>query len=177
MLGKGQPTVVSDRGPVIVWDGKRISGVWLTAVAIDLAIERAKKYGITTVSIRRSGHIACLAAFLSRATKEDLLIELASSDPSVESVAPYGGTKAAFTPNPIAVGIPTNDQPLLIDISASITTNGLTGRLHAESKKYPVSGFKTTLGRQATIRAYYFLIHLAQYFQLGVRNTDIRDLV
>jgi len=137
MLGKGQPTVVSDRGPVIVWDGKRISGVWLTAVAIDLAIERAKKYGITTVSIRRSGHIACLAAFLSRATKEDLLIELASSDPSVESVAPYGGTKAGFTPNPIAVGIPTNDQPLLIDISASITTNGLTGRLYAEGKKLP----------------------------------------
>ena len=24
MLGKGQPKVVSDRGPVIVWDGKRI---------------------------------------------------------------------------------------------------------------------------------------------------------
>ncbi|MCH2630576.1 MAG: Ldh family oxidoreductase [Pseudomonadota bacterium] len=137
MSGKGQPTVVADRGPVIVWDGNRISGVWLTATAIDLAIERAKKYGIATVSIRRSGHIACLAAFLSRATEEDLMIELASSDPSVESVAPYGGIKAAFTPNPIAVGIPTNDQPLLIDISASITTNGLTNRYHNENKKLP----------------------------------------
>ena len=42
MSGKGQPTVVADRGPVIVWDGNRISGVWLTATAIDLAIERAK---------------------------------------------------------------------------------------------------------------------------------------
>ena len=43
MSGKGQPTVVGDRGPVIVWDGNRISGVWLTATAIDLAIARAKK--------------------------------------------------------------------------------------------------------------------------------------
>ncbi|MBH68145.1 MAG: lactate dehydrogenase [Rhodospirillaceae bacterium] len=147
LLGTGQPIVLNDRGPVVVWDGCRISGVWLTAMAIDLAIERAQKYGITTIAIRRSGHIACLAAFLTRATDKGLMIELASSDPSVESVAPYGGIKAAFTPNPIAVGIPTNNHPLLIDISASITTNGLTNRYYAEEKKLPGDWVQDNLGR------------------------------
>lgn len=148
MLGTGKPSVVSDRGPVVVWDGNRISGVWLTAVAIDLAIDRAKKFGVATIAIRRSGHIACLAAFLSRATDEDLMIELASSDPSVESVAPYGGIKPAFTPNPIAVGIPTNGTPLLIDISASITTNGLTNRYNAEGKKLPGDWVQNNSGEE-----------------------------
>lgn len=137
MLGTGEPTVVTDRGAVVTWDGHRICGVWLTAMAIDLAVERAQTHGTASIAIRRSGHIACLAAFLERATAKGCMIELASSDPSVASVAPFGGTEPQFTPNPLAIGIPTDGDPILIDISASITTNGLTGRLHGEGKRLP----------------------------------------
>ena len=147
MLGTGNPIAVSDRGATITWDGQRICGVWLTAMAIDLSVDRAKKYGTATMAIRRSGHIACLAAFLTRATDKGCMIELASSDPSIVSVAPYGGTKPAFTPNPIAIGIPTNKNPILIDISASITTNGLTGRLFSEGKKLPGDWVQDKSGR------------------------------
>jgi LDH2 family malate/lactate/ureidoglycolate dehydrogenase len=134
MTAKGAPEVLSDRGPVVVWDGRRLSGVWLTASAVDLAVERAKQYGTCTVSIRRSHHIACLAAFLERATSKGMMVTLTCSDPSVASVAPFGGTRAIYTPDPIAVGIPTSGDPILIDISASITTNGLTNRLHKEGR-------------------------------------------
>jgi LDH2 family malate/lactate/ureidoglycolate dehydrogenase len=156
MLGTGDPIVVSDRGATITWDGQRISGVWLTAMAIDLAVDRAKKYGTATMAIRRSGHIACLATFLTRATEKGCMIELASSDPSIVSVAPYGGTKPAFTPNPIAIGIPTNKNPILIDISASITTNGLTGRLFSEGKKLPGDWVQDKSGRATNDPAVLF---------------------
>ncbi len=134
MKGSGQPAVLADRGPVVSWDGRRLSGVWLTAAAVDLAVERARLYGTGTVSIRRAHHIACLAAFLERATRHGMMVTLACSDPSVASVAPFGGTRAVYTPDPIAVGIPTGGDPILVDISASITTNGLTGRLHKEGR-------------------------------------------
>jgi len=137
MRGVGEPITVADRGAVVTWDGQRISGVWLTAKAVDLAVDRARTYGTCTIVIRRCGHIACLATYLEMATAKGCMITLASSDPSVESVAPYGGTTPKFTPNPIAVGIPTQGDPILIDISASITTNGLTGRLHGEGKSLP----------------------------------------
>jgi L-lactate dehydrogenase len=55
-----------------------------------------------------------------------MIVMIASSDPSDASVAPFGGLKAVFTPDPIAVGIPTDGEPILIDMSASITTNGMT---------------------------------------------------
>ena len=129
MKAKGDPTIVADRGPAVTWDGATLPGVWLTARAIDLAMERAKKHGLCAVAIRRSHHIACLAAFLTRATDHRLMVTIASSDPSDASVAPFGGLKAVFTPDPIAVGIPTDGDPILIDMSASITTNGLTNRL------------------------------------------------
>ena len=156
MLGTGNPITVSDRGATITWDGQRICGVWLTAMAIDLSVDRAKKYGTATMAIRRSGHIACLAAFLTRATENGCMIELASSDPSIASVAPYGGTKPAFTPNPIAIGIPTNENPILIDISASITTNGLTGRLFSEGKKLPGDWVQDKSGRATNDPAVLF---------------------
>lgn len=137
MRRDGGPEILTDRGAVATWDGRRLPGVWLTARAVDEAVERAKLYGTASIAIRRSHHIACLAVFLERATREGCMVQITCSDPAVASVAPYGGTEPVFTPDPIAAGIPTGGDPILIDTSASITTNGLTGRLHSEGKKLP----------------------------------------
>jgi LDH2 family malate/lactate/ureidoglycolate dehydrogenase len=137
MTKSGEPAVIADRPAAVTWDGRRLPGVWLTAKAVDLATERAAATGIASVAIGNSHHIACLAVYLERATSRGLMIIVASSDPSDASVAPFGGTKAVFTPDPIAVGIPTDGAPILIDMSASITTNGYTSRLRREGKRYP----------------------------------------
>ncbi|MBL6597727.1 MAG: Ldh family oxidoreductase [Alphaproteobacteria bacterium] len=170
MLGTGEPITVSDRGAVITWDGQRISGVWLTAKAVELAVQRARLHGTATVVTRRCGHIACLAAYLELATREGCMITLASSDPSVESVAPFGGTTPLFTPNPIAVGIPTNGDPILIDISASITTNGLTGRLHGEGKTLPGEWVQDAEGRPSNDPAVLFTDPPGTILPIGGRD-------
>jgi len=136
MTPRGEPDVVADRGGAMTWDGKLLPGIWLTARAIDLAIERVATCGIVAVVIRRTHHIGCLASFLQKATERGLMITIASSDPAVRSVAPYGGRKAVYTPDPIAVGIPTDGDPILIDMSASITTNGMSDRLRREGKRF-----------------------------------------
>ena len=150
MRGDGAPDVIHDHGAALAWDGGRRSGVWLTAHAVDTAVDRAGAHGTATVVIRNSHHIACLAAFLPRATAAGCMIILSSSDPSTASVAPYGGTAAVFTPNPIAIGIPTEGDPILIDISASITTNGMTGRLHGEGKPLPHAWVQDAAGAAST---------------------------
>jgi LDH2 family malate/lactate/ureidoglycolate dehydrogenase len=137
MLTHGDPQVLVDRGAIIVWDGNYLPGVWLTASAVDLACERATLYGLCAITLRRSHHIACLSAYLQRATSHELMAIIASSDPSAASVAPYGGKKPVFTPDPLAVGIPTEGDPIWIDMSASITTNGLSTRLNREGKRFP----------------------------------------
>ncbi|MBT7758740.1 MAG: Ldh family oxidoreductase, partial [Rhodospirillaceae bacterium] len=137
MKAMGDVDVVSDRGATMVWDGDYLSGVWLTWKAIQTACDRAADYGTVTISIRRSHHIACLATFLPLATDRNLMITLASSDPSVAAVAPHGAFEAMFTPNPLAVGIPTTGDPILIDISASATTMGLSDRAKDGDGKLP----------------------------------------
>ena len=137
MTAIGGPEVVADRGGAVTWDGRRLPGVWLAANAVDLATDRAGEYGTATVVIRRSHHIGCLAAFLQRATDRGRMVLVASSDPAGASIAPFGGRQAVYTPDPLAVGIPTDGDPILIDISASITTNGLANRLHKEGGRFP----------------------------------------
>ncbi|WP_027135003.1 Ldh family oxidoreductase [Geminicoccus roseus] len=132
----GEPEEIARKASALTLDGKRLPGLWLTAKAVDEAIAMAKNTGIGAVSIRRSHHIACLATFLPKATEQGLFIHLACSDPNVASVAPYGGTRAVFTPDPYAIGIPTSGDPILIDTSASITTNGMSNRYLAEGRSF-----------------------------------------
>ncbi len=135
MRAEGEPELVSDRGGTLLLDGRRLPGPFLVHHAIGLALERVPAHGTVTVVIRRSHHIACLAAYLERVTATGRMILLMSSDPSVASVAPHGGTRAFITPNPIAAGIPTPGRPILMDVSTSTTTNGLTGRLRSEGRR------------------------------------------
>lgn len=137
MSRAGEPEVLADAPAAVTWDGRRLPGPWLVLKAMALATERARNCGTGTVVIRRSHHIACLAAYLKRATDQGLLMTLTCCDPNAASVAPFGGLDAVFTPNPIAAGIPTPGTPVLIDISTSATTNGLTGRLHKEGGRLP----------------------------------------
>ena len=137
MTKTGQPRVLADFPAAVTWDGLRLPGPWLTLRALELAAERAKTNGTCTVVIRRSHHIACLAAYLKRFTDRGLMVVVMTSDPMVKSVAPHGGRKNVFTQNPIAAGWPTDGDPVLLDVSASITTGGLTRRLFNEGRKFP----------------------------------------
>ena len=134
---EGEPITLSDRGAVLAWNGQRLPGPWLVLRAMEIAIQRAEQYGSGTVTIGRSHHIACLAAYLKRATDQGLVMLLLTSAPAGASVAPHGGLRAVFSPSPIAIGFPTGAAPVLVDVSTSITTNMLTGRLRKEGKHLP----------------------------------------
>lgn len=137
MTKTGQPRIVSDFPSAITWDGKRLPGPWLVTTALNHAVARAKQVGICSIAIRRSHHIACLAAYLKKVTDQGFMVLLTCSDPNVCSVAPFGGRKEVFTPNPFAAAWPTSGDPVILDVSMSVTTNALTKRLHTEGKRFP----------------------------------------
>lgn len=136
MQRAGAPETISDRGPAVAWRGRRLPGAWLTSEAVALACTRAETYGTATITIADSHHIGCLAAYLTIATDRGYMVSIASSSPSGAQVAPFGGTRGVYTPNPVAHGIPTPGDPILIDISASITTVNMAQRLAREGRQY-----------------------------------------
>jgi LDH2 family malate/lactate/ureidoglycolate dehydrogenase len=136
MARSGQPKEINAKPAAMLWDGQRLPGPWLMELALDRMIPAARSFGLSSMVIRRSHHIACLAVYLMRVAEEGMLGIVACSDPNTASVAPFGGTRAVMTPNPIAIGFPTSSGPVLIDISASITTNGMSNRKAAAGETF-----------------------------------------
>jgi len=56
-----------------------------------------------------------------------------------------------MTPNPLAAAWPTAGDPVMLDVSMSITTNALTNRLRAEKKKFPGTWALDAAGEPTTI--------------------------
>ncbi|HET6619052.1 MAG TPA: Ldh family oxidoreductase [Dongiaceae bacterium] len=133
----GEPLSLSDTGVVATWDARRLPGIWTTELAIASAVERARRSGIGAVALQRSHHIACLAAFLERPAREGFAVLVFSSDPAESRVAPAGGASPVLMPDPIAAGLPAEPDPVLIDISTSITTMGLTNRAKRQQRRLP----------------------------------------
>ena len=147
MTLQGDWQVVRDTGGCITLDGALLPGAWLIDKAIDLALARIATYGVVTVVIRRSHHTGALAVYLPRLTDRGLLVELQCSGPAAKGVAPYGGTVPVMTPNPMAAGIPTRGDPVLLDVSSSITTLNYARQLVARGERFPAPWAMDAQGR------------------------------
>lgn len=137
MARRGRMEVLSDRGACIAWRGRCLPGAWLIGQAIDLALERVIEHGVVTITIAGCHHTGALATYLPRVTERGLMPLLSCSGPAAAGVAPFGGTRGLFTPNPLAAGIPTGGDPVLLDISASITTNNRARQLARTGERFP----------------------------------------
>jgi LDH2 family malate/lactate/ureidoglycolate dehydrogenase len=137
MARTGEPETIHDKPGALTWDGRYLPGPWLVKRAISVARERLAHCPLVTLAIRRSHHIGCLQAYLKPVTDEGLVVLLTCSDPSTGGVTPHGGVASRITPNPVAAGLPTEGDPLLIDVSMSTTTNALTRRLYEHGERLP----------------------------------------
>ncbi len=137
-MGKtGAPEVLSARAAAELWDGKRLPGPWLTHTAITRAIVLAKMCGTASIVIRNSHHIACLAAYLEAPARAGFVVQILSSDPTVAAVAPHGGRTPVMTPNPLAIAWPTEGDPVIVDVSMSVTAMGMVRRMMDADEPMP----------------------------------------
>nr|WP_010132182.1 Ldh family oxidoreductase [Microbulbifer agarilyticus] len=134
---RGEPKVLSDRGNCFNWDADFLPGPWVVNQAIDQALARVGEQGVVTATIRRSQHIACLAAYLPKIVARNCVGILTCSTPAEKTVSPQGCKTPLFSANPIAFCAPAGDYPLLFDISMSVTAGGYVARAEREGKKLP----------------------------------------
>ncbi|MBZ3666234.1 Ldh family oxidoreductase [Pseudomonas monteilii] len=128
---------VSDSGISSVFDGHYVLGPYCVSRALDCAAKGAVAQGIGIAVVRRASHIGCLAAYLKPYTDQGLVAMVYSSDPSVALVCAHGGVEPVYTPNPIAAGIPTQGEPILLDVSMSTVTLGLVGQCRDAGSRLP----------------------------------------
>ena len=146
MKVSGEVSIINDAGSCITWDGNLLPGIWLTEKAISIAAKKCKKHGVSTVLIGNSHHNGALAAYMLPFVNQGFIVLIKSSVPSSATVAPYGGTEPLLTPDPMAIAFPTNGDPVIIDISASITTNNMIGEKIVNNEKFDFNCLLTAQG-------------------------------
>lgn len=134
---EGDHTVLSASRSSEVWDAEFLPGPWITARAVDRACDIAMNEGTGTVVVRRAQHIACLASYLERATRRGIMVTITASTPTEAVVVPHGGLSRVFSCNPIAAGIPTDGNPILIDTTAAMSALGPLNRSYRLGKTLP----------------------------------------
>jgi len=137
MTKTGEPEIMADHGAALTWNAKYLPGPYVIRLAMETAFERIQAHPVVTIVAKQSHHTACLAAYLERATKRGLLMLLATNDPRAKIVAPFGGLRPVYSPDPLAVGIPTHGDPIIIDISMSSTAHGQVLKAQREGKMLP----------------------------------------
>lgn len=142
----GEPHVLADNGNTFNWDAEFLPGPWVLMRAVETAMARVPKYGLVAATIRRSQHIACLAVYCARIAEAGYVALLTCSTPAENTVCAHGGTVPVFSANPIAFAAPLEDQPLLFDISMSVTAGGYVARAQREGKSLPEACIKDNQG-------------------------------
>ena len=94
--------------------------------AMEVAIEKAAKVGVGTVSVRNCCHLGRVGEYPLLAAEQDMVAVLfVNTHGGGKLVAPWGGRERRLSANPIAIAVPTPDGPaIVVDISTCAIAEG-----------------------------------------------------
>lgn len=113
---------VTDLGALMVLDGGTGLGHWQLSEAVNLAIPRAKQFGIAAVAIGNSGHCGALGVYAADAAEAGMVSLVFSCGPA--ALPAWGGTEKLLSTSPIAAGFPLSPRPAVIDMALSTVARG-----------------------------------------------------
>jgi LDH2 family malate/lactate/ureidoglycolate dehydrogenase len=142
-LQKGQwnPTpnikVVIDKAAIAVIDADKSAGHLSSHKAMQIAIEKAKQYGTSTVSVRNSNHCGALAYYTQMAADAGC-IGFASTTAG-RLMAPWGGVDKIIALNPLSWAAPTNKPwSVDLDMATSVIAGSKLGMSIEKGEKIPL---------------------------------------
>lgn len=141
--------IIKDSGAIAVLDANNGFGHVAGKYAMELAINKAKNYGIGMVTVKNSSHYGIAGYYATMATKAGLIgITGTNARPSI---APTFGVENMLGTNPLTFGIPTDeDFDFILDCATSATQRGMIEKYAREGKELPKGWVIDHLGYSET---------------------------
>lgn len=119
------PSVIEARGALSVVDAAGGLGYAALEVAVDSAVASALAVGIGACSVIRCGHAGRAGAWVERAVGRGAvaIVLLGGADPPFVMASGPGSVASVHT-NPIAIGVPAEGPPLILDMATSLVAEG-----------------------------------------------------
>ena len=143
--GRARPRVVSESAGTVLIDGGRGLGQAAAILAAECAIDRARKTGSCAAAVTNSFDLFMLGHYTERIALAGL-IGLGFSD-APPMVRPHGGTERRLGTNPMSIAIPTNDDPLVLDLSTSALSASRVRQARYHGERVPEAEGVDSAGR------------------------------
>lgn len=118
-----EPKIVSESESTVLIDGQNNFGAVVGLKALDVAMDRAKRYGSSIVGVRASNHFGTCAFYALKAIQKGLILIVMSN--ASQTMPPTGGIRPFIGTNPFAVGIPAGSEiPFILDMATSVVARG-----------------------------------------------------
>lgn len=121
--GDRRPISVSvDQPGYTLLDGGGNPGYLSVERAVDVAIDKATVHSLAFVGVKNSPLAGMAGFYVDRLARAGLVGAMLIS--SYARVAPYGGVDPVLGTNPLAFGFPAEGDPIVVDVSTSVISNG-----------------------------------------------------
>jgi L-2-hydroxycarboxylate dehydrogenase (NAD+) len=133
---KTEIQVIRESPTTVVLDGQHGMGMVIAKRAMQMAIEKARDYGMGSAAVRNSTHFGIAGYYPLMAVREGMVgLTVTNARPAM---APTFGVQPLLGTNPIAFGAPTDEEfPFLFDGATPITQRGKIEVLEREEKPVP----------------------------------------
>jgi len=135
---KERPTIkVKKETPVsLLINGNHKPGHLVIRKALDLAFKKVKTSKVVLVGLCNTAPSTGYVGFWARKATEKNLIFLCWNNSNGRN-APFGSTQRLYGTNPITIGVPSNNLPIILDMSTSKITVGQLMNFQREKKQLP----------------------------------------
>ena len=120
-------SVITDNGVFLLLDGNMGYGQVIGRQAMELGIAKARGNGAAIVGLRNTHHLGRIGAWGEQCAEAGLVsIHYVTAVCHMPLVAPFGGTDARLSTDPICVTFPATDggPPIVLDMATSVVAGG-----------------------------------------------------
>ncbi len=112
LQARTEVTVLRDEGSSALLDGGQGLGQISGLAAVDLAVAKAREFGVGAVAVRNSSHLGALGWYTMRGADAGCVTLAAQNGPPF--VPPFGGVTGIFSTNPMSYAVPAGEEPMLV---------------------------------------------------------------
>lgn len=128
--------IVSDSGTAVVIDAQNVLGQLTARQAVAVAVERAKKFGMSTVAVRNAFHFGTAGRY-ARLMADQGMVGIVLSNTRPLMPAP-GGAEALTGNNPLAIAVPSaGEYSPEVDMALSAVAMGKIRNAAASGSAIP----------------------------------------
>jgi len=143
-----KPEKTWSTGSVLNIDGKDGFGTAICELGLRELLPAVRKHGVAVLTVRNAAHIGMVGYYAERRALEGIVC-IAFTTTEV-LVHPFGGAEALVGTNPIAIGIPANPRPFVLDMATSVSAMGKIIAMKHRGEKIPEGWAVDKDGRPTT---------------------------